>query len=108
MTQRTIPQIRARLRELAEEHGIPELSELADESVRRFGGRRARVKALKVTPEIEAHIRELAASGTLTQQEISQRVGVTAGRVSETLFGKRGEEAAHTPMGRALAALEAL
>jgi plasmid maintenance system antidote protein VapI len=43
-----------------------------------------------MTPEVAAKIRQLhEVYPDLTQQQIAERMGVVAGRVSETLAGKR-------------------
>ena len=48
----SIPEVRARLRELAEEHGIEELNELADAMYRRSPAKRAPNRSPKLTPEL--------------------------------------------------------
>lgn len=120
MTPRTIPQIRDRLHEIARDladqaaeaewfsnypllarvfAGVvadhaTELHALAEETKRRPPVRHAPVAARKVTPEITRAIRATArANPDLTNREIGRLHGVDGGRVSETLAGKRGEEA---------------
>jgi hypothetical protein len=91
MTRRTIPQIRERLHELAKELCCPELHALAEETKREFHGRIAPVRSKLVSEAVADEIRRTAENHPLmSQQEIALRVGVNAGRVSETLFGKRG------------------
>ncbi|EEX17022.1 hypothetical protein CSE45_5510, partial [Citreicella sp. SE45] len=50
--KRSIPEIRVRLRELAEEHGLEELHALADEMYRQSPIRRASNKSVKLTPKL--------------------------------------------------------
>ena len=89
---RTIPQIRQRLYELALEHGIPELAQLADETRRQYHGRRAPIRARRVDDVTAEKVRRFARRyPVLPQREIGQRFGIDGGRVSEILFGKRGE-----------------
>jgi hypothetical protein len=90
---RTIPEIRVRLYELAKEHGIPELTQLADETRRRWHGRKAPVRAFGITDEVRANVRAHAAAyPKKPMREIARVFGIDQGRVSEILFGKRGEE----------------
>ena len=88
---RTIPEIRARLHELALEYGLPELSELAEETRRKFHGRRAPVRARAVDEDVAATVKVYAEDHPkMAQREIGQKFGIDGGRVSEILFGKRG------------------
>lgn len=92
MSRRTIPEIRARLYELAKMHDIAELAELAEETKREFHGRAGRVDARKVTPELAARVRDYAREHpTENQRNIGARFKIDHGRVSEILHGKRGE-----------------
>lgn len=92
MSQRTIPQIRERLVELAAVHSIPELADLAEETRRRFHGRKAPVRSFGITPELKAEVRAHAASHPKKHmRDIAQVFKIDQGRVSEILFGKRGE-----------------
>lgn len=88
---RTIPEIRTRLHEIAIEHGIPELHELADETKRHYHGRRAPNRNAPLTPEqvdaIKAYAKDHPAAHL---SDIAVRFGTNQGRVSEALFGKRG------------------
>lgn len=84
--KRSIPQIRDRLRELAEEHGIDELDDLADEMYRNPAVKRAKVKSPPLTPELAEEIREyVKGHPDLHQQEVANHFGVNHGRVSEAL-----------------------
>lgn len=88
---RTIPEIRARLHELAAEHGIPELSELAEETKRQYHGRRAPTRARPVDRALAVRVSFFARRNPgMPQREIGRRFGIDGGRVSEILFGKRG------------------
>lgn len=82
----SIPEVRERLRELAEEHGIDELYELADQMYRKSARKRAPIRSPKLTPEMIKDIREYAAANPdAHQQDIAQKFGVNHGRVSEAL-----------------------
>jgi hypothetical protein len=82
----SIPEIRDRLRELADEHGIDELRELADQMYRRSGRRRAPARSPKLTPKLAEEIRQYAAANPAAhQQDIAEKFGVNHGRVSEAL-----------------------
>jgi hypothetical protein len=89
----TIPEVRDRLYELGSEIGLPELFKLADQLWRRQPGRpRAPVQHRRVTPELKAQIRAFAAEHPeMSEDKIGVRFGVNQGRVSEALFGFRGE-----------------
>ena len=86
----TIPEVRDRLRELAEEYGLEELSYLADQLVREYRNGRAPTRSPAVTAEMAEEIREYAkANPGLHQQDIAEKFGVNHGRVSEALSGDR-------------------
>lgn len=86
----TIPQVRDRLRELAEEHSIEELGFLADQMYREYNNGRAPTKSPTVTAEIAADIRAYAAENpNAHQQDIAEHFGVNHGRISEALNGDR-------------------
>ena len=88
---RTIPEIRARLHELAIEFEIPELAQLAEETKRQYHGRRAPIRARRVDKSIAVRVQRFARGNpTMSQREIGRRFGIDGGRVSEILFGKRG------------------
>jgi hypothetical protein len=92
MSRRTIPEIRARLFELADAHGIPELAVLAEETKREYHGRAGRTDARKVTPELAEQVRAYAARHPgENHRNIGAHFGIDGGRVSEILHGKRGE-----------------
>jgi hypothetical protein len=83
----SIPQIRARLHELAKIHHLPELAELA-EATRRAPPSRPRSpdKSIAVSPKLRAQLRHDAlANPDKSLQEIGARRGVNIGRVSEAL-----------------------
>jgi hypothetical protein len=98
----TIPEIQKRLHELADALVLPllfpmkpedigsELRNLTIQLSRRPPVTRAPVVSRRMTPEVAAKIRQLhEVYPDLTQQQIAERMGVVAGRVSETLAGKR-------------------
>lgn len=83
---RGIPAVRDRLRELADEHGIEELRDLADQMYRKTARKRAPVRSPKLTPVLAQTIRDYAAANPgAHQQDIAERFGVNHGRVSEAL-----------------------
>jgi hypothetical protein len=85
--KRGIPEIRERLRELAVQHNMDELRELADEMYRNPPAKaRAPVRSPKLTPELAQEIRDYArANPRAHQQDIAEHFGVNHGRVSEAL-----------------------
>jgi len=84
--KRTIPEIRARLREIADEYEIEELHDLADETYRRSPIRRASNRSAKLTPKLAEKIRKFVAKNPrLHQRDVAQRFNVNPGRVSEAL-----------------------
>jgi len=97
---RTIPEIRARLHEIANDLGYDlltreaaaELHALAEETKRRAPVRDAPPRARRITPEIKGRVRALAARyPKMPIREIGLTLGIDGGRVSEILAGKRGE-----------------
>lgn len=89
---RTIPEIRARLHELAVELDCPELAALADETKRRYHGRTGQITAQAVTPRLAARVRAYKASHPdANNRTIGAVFKIDGGRVSEILHGKRGE-----------------
>ena len=88
MTQNrlSIPEVRNRLRELADEYDIDELHDLADQMYRKSAKKRAPVRSPKLTPEIAEQIRQYAAANPEAhQQDVAEKFGVNHGRVSEAL-----------------------
>jgi len=86
----TMEQVRARLYALAEEHGIPELHLLAEQTRRRYNGRTTPKVSDTVTPETEAAIRAYhAAYPDKALHQVARVFQVNQGRVSEALRGKR-------------------
>lgn len=82
----SIPEVRDRLRELADEHDIEELHDLADQMYRKSARKRAPVRSPKLTPELAEEIRQYAAAHPEAhQQDIAEKFGVNHGRVSEAL-----------------------
>jgi hypothetical protein len=87
---RTIPQIRERMHELAEELGCDELHELADETRRRSPVRRAAHRLPRLTTDLKLKIIEAArAFPEASYKELSEALNTSIGRVSEALAGKR-------------------
>jgi hypothetical protein len=86
----TVPKVRRRLFELAEETGIEELAQLAGALFRRPAVRRAEPQSRPMTPELIAEIRSYAAKHPrATLSRIAQFHDTNIGRVSEALRGKR-------------------
>jgi hypothetical protein len=84
--KRTIPQIRKRLRELADEHSLDELHDIADELYRNAPVTRAPRSSAPITPALAAKIRAYQAKNpTLHQRDIAHKFNVNPGRVSEAL-----------------------
>lgn len=84
--QLSIPEVRDRLRELAEEHGLEELHDLADQMYRKSAKKRAPTRSPKLTPEKAEEIRAYAeANPDAHQQDIAEKFGVNHGRVSEAI-----------------------
>jgi len=82
----SIPEVRDRLRELAEEHDIEELHDLADQMYRKSAKKRAPIRSPKLTPELADEIRQYAAANPdAHQQDIAEKFGMNHGRVSEAL-----------------------
>lgn len=85
-----LPEIAARLRELATDLGCDELNDLADEMGRRSPRQRAPSTSAPMTDALKAQIRAMkAAEPDLSQAEIGRRFNLNPGRVSEALRGKR-------------------
>ena len=86
----SIPAVRTRLREIAEEQDLPELNELADQMVRRSPQRRAKSRSPEATAEMAEEIREYAAANPDAHlQDIAEHFGVNHGRVTESLNHER-------------------
>jgi hypothetical protein len=84
-----IPAIRDRLRELADEHNLEELHDLADQMYRKSHTKRAPTRSPKLTPEMAQDIRDYkSANPDAHQQDIAEKFGVNHGRVSEALEGQ--------------------
>lgn len=85
-----LPEIAARLRELATDLGCDELNNLADEMGRRSPRQRAPITSAPMSDALKAQIRAMkAAEPDLSQAEIGKRLNLNPGRVSEALRGKR-------------------
>lgn len=84
-----IPAVRDRLREIADEYGIDELHDLADQMYRKSAKRKAPVRSPKLTPEMAQDIRDFAAANpNLHQQDIAEKFGVNHGRISEAIHNQ--------------------
>lgn len=85
-----VPQVADRLRALSAQHGIPELSKLAEQLRRRPPKSIAPDHSRPMTDELREEIRAYAeAHPEASQLTIGNRFGVNPGRVSETLRGFR-------------------
>ena len=85
----TLPQVEARMRELAAELYCPELAELADHIPRRAAASRAPRSSVRMTPERREAIRAyVAAFPQLTQSAVATVFNCNQGRVSEALNGR--------------------
>ena len=86
MNKRGIPEIRERLKAIADETGIEELKGLADEMYRRPAIRRAAKRSPTLTPDLARQIRQYAEQRPKDHlQDIAEVFGVNPGRVSESL-----------------------
>lgn len=84
--KRSIPEIRVRLLEIANEEDLPELRGLVDEMYRRSPNRRAPVQSDKITPSLAAQIRTYySANPLMSFQTIADHFNVNPGRVSEAV-----------------------
>lgn len=85
----SIPEVRKRLLQLAKEHKLPELSELAEKLKREPPVRRAPASSASMTPELCEQIREYAEGHPFESLSfIANKFGVNPGRVSEILSRK--------------------
>lgn len=85
-----IPEIRARMIELAELHGIPELAELAAETKRRPPIRRAAKRWPRLTDEQREDVRKaFFADESIGVRELADHFSTSVGRVSEAIRGFR-------------------
>ena len=86
----TIPEIRARLIELAAEHNIPELCDLAEHTRRRPPLRRAPPRWHRLTEAEKQRVRDtFAARPDLGVRELADLFRTSIGRVSEAVRGVR-------------------
>jgi len=84
--KRSIPEIRDRLREIADSSGIEELHDLADQLYRKSPVKRAPNRSVHLTPELAEEIRKFVAENPkLHQRDVAQEFDVNPGRVSEAL-----------------------
>ncbi len=85
-----IPEIRDRLHELADEHGIAELHDLAEETRRRSPLRVTRKRWPRLTLEQQQAVRDtFAARPDLGHRELADMFRTSIGRVSEAIRGFR-------------------
>jgi hypothetical protein len=85
-----IPEVRERLRELAERHDLPELDTLAGELVRRRNARPVPVRSAPVTEKTRAAVRAYSdLHPELPMTEVARIFELNQGRVSEIRHGKR-------------------
>jgi len=84
--KRGIPELRQRLREIADDEGIDEIHDIVDEMYRNSPIKRAANKSRSLTPELADQIRKFVAKNPkLHQRDVAQRFNVNPGRVSEAL-----------------------
>lgn len=85
-----IPEVRERLRELAEEHGLPELGMLAGELVRRRNAPAVKPKSAPVTEKTRRAVRAYSdLHPEMPMTEVARIFELNQGRVSEIRHGKR-------------------
>lgn len=86
-----IPEIRARLYELAVIHSIPELADLADDTKRNPPIRRAKSTRRKLTPPVAVKVRAYAkAHPNMAMRDIGLVFNLDQGRISEALNYSKG------------------
>lgn len=84
--KRNIPELRNRIREIADEEDIDELHDIADEMYRNSSVRRARNQSARLTPALAKKIRDYAKKNSkMHQRDIAQKFNVNPGRVSEAM-----------------------
>lgn len=92
----TIPEVRERLYELADELHQPELKQLADELRRHYHGHRAPAISRHLDKDLSVQIREYVREHPdETMHLVGVHFKVNQGRVSEALFGKRPKTVPH-------------
>lgn len=85
-----IPEVRVRLRQIADERGVDELHVLADQLVRRYHGRAARRVSEPVTDALADAVRAYRrAYPEQPEHKVAELFCLNQGRVSEILHGKR-------------------
>lgn len=84
---KSIPEVRKRLKEIAEETGLEELKDLADQMHRRnLKGTRAPITSQKMTPELAGKIRDyLDDNPHASNQIIADYFNVNPGRITDAL-----------------------
>jgi hypothetical protein len=86
----SMAEVRGRLRELADIHGISELKLIADRIVRKHRKPRASVKGIPFTEELGESIRDyVARHPDALYHEVATRFGVNQGHVSQAINGTR-------------------
>jgi hypothetical protein len=86
MNKRGIPEIRDRLKAIAEETGLEELDDLANEMYRRSPVRKAARRSPTLTRDLAVKIKDYACQHPQDHlQDIAEVFGVNPGRVSESL-----------------------
>ncbi len=87
----TIPEIRARLHELAVALGCKELHDLAEATRRRSAKKRAASVRQSLTPTLAKKIRAYVAQNpNMSNREIGNVFNVDGGRVSEAIHRSKG------------------
>ena len=85
-----IPEIRDRLHALADDHNIPELHHLAEETRRRSPLKRASAKYPALTEEQAGQVRSMYRTRrSLGVRDLANMFGTSVGRVSEAIRGFR-------------------
>lgn len=85
-----IPEIRDRLHELADEHGIPELHHLAEETRRRAPIRRAPPRWPRLSAKQQAKVRAaFTRNPRIGVRELADRFNTSIGRIFEAVRGYR-------------------
>ncbi|MBV7258827.1 hypothetical protein [Erythrobacter crassostreae] len=84
--KRGIPDLRQRIREIADEENLDELHDIADEMHRNSPIRRAKNQSQTLTPELAKKIRDFAKKHpNMHQRDIAPKFNVNPGRVSQAM-----------------------
>ena len=85
----SIPEVRKRLFEIAEEKNDEELAYLANELFQKKMKKKAPIKSDQLTPELAEEIRQFVTDNpSMHNQEVANHFHVNIGRVTDAIQGK--------------------